>query len=172
MSRSDHYIHNTSYQMHFNAARRVVFPKGALSGEDNICGYRYQVRAICQCQYDGGPVDMSILKKIMNETLKVYFDYGLIIAYDDNTLHRFFDGDKLKNILTETEFSKGQAWYGRSEVGKIAIMPYPPISENLAKFFFEQLTNTLDQLQSIHCNLIKIKVWETPNWCSEYPVTK
>ncbi|MCL1127961.1 6-carboxytetrahydropterin synthase [Shewanella surugensis] len=163
-------MHETSYQTHFNAARHVIFSNEPVGEDGNLSGYRYTVQVKClSCDQDK-PTDMTIIKNIINVTLKNHFDHALILAFDDPIIDRIFEVTMRDKMLGGTKFSQGDAWYGKSEVGKVAVLPYAPISENLARFFFKKLTLSVNQLAPIDFRLASVKVWETPNWCSEYPV--
>jgi hypothetical protein len=160
-----------SYRVTFNAARHVELCKDTVDvvEEGNLCGYRYEVDVCCRHKYLLPIIDFSFLKSKFAEVIRNCFDHGFIIAYDDILINKIFDKRRLAEILKVTDFHHGAYWHGMSHFGKTTILPYPPISEYLARFFFELMGEFKEVKLSEYICLERVRVWETPNWYSEYP---
>lgn len=119
----------------------------------NIHGHRYTVEATVEgTLYESGPqegmvLDFGFLKELMVELIDGPADHAMIAWAQDPLLCEF----------------KGCC-------GKLLVVPYVPTAENLARYWFEQLVAPIQTMTNSNGFLSHVRVYETPNCWSDYPV--
>lgn len=133
-----------------DAGHRVTFHGSKCR---NIHGHRYTIQATCEGKLQdsgeemGMVMDFGFLKEEMMNEIDAPCDHGFICWDQDKQVLDMFAGENLK----------------------LYIVPFVPTAENLARHWFERLARRVDERTEGRANLLKVKVWETPNCSAEYP---
>lgn len=138
----------------------------------NLHGHRYEVHAtaigelITEGSETGMVTDFSFLKELMMRVIDENFDHGLIMYYDDPLLVKI-----MPYALYVATF--GEAKAGKvmpvmvPDFGKMAVIPMVPTAENLAKLWYDMLSNEM-RLDGVKAQLKSVRVFETPNCSALY----
>jgi 6-pyruvoyltetrahydropterin/6-carboxytetrahydropterin synthase len=118
----------------------------------NIHGHRYVIEVHVsgpvqdnESVEDGMVVDFGYLKRVMMEEIHEQFDHGFAVAHDDKELLEYLR---------------------RSEYKHVWIPEGPPTAEVLARLWYRMLSTRIGPIME----LVRVKVWETPNCWAQYPV--
>lgn len=138
----------------------------------NLHGHRYTIQAICKGPLhtlgpqEGMVLDFGFLKEEMMQTIDAYCDHGMCLWKEDPWLPRFVTLSQ-REVLNHTE---RDYWFtDDSSFGKLYVVPFVPTAENLAEHWFSRLRDQILIRSEDRAQLIKVKVWETPNCSAEYP---
>lgn len=91
---------------------------------------------------DGMVMDFSVIKQVMADVLE---------EYDHRTLV----------CVSDPEYITMTSMVGRGVIG----VPFIPTAENLAAAWGDEIA---DGLSNWGCELVEIRVWETPNACAKW----
>ena len=129
-----------SKQCTFDAAHVLTNHAGQCK---NLHGHTYRVIVEVAEGPDGKDmvIDFKDLKQVLGEVILERFDHAFV--YD-------------KASVSECEIAAVIAKHGMKSVG----LPFRSTAENLARFFFQELT--------VRVNVASVKVYETPESCAEY----
>lgn len=143
-----------SKEIEFDAGHRV--PK-----HDGKCrsphGHRYRVVVHCKgyiiedpkSSDDGMLIDFGRLKEIMNIKIHDVLDHGFIYYKHDHIMEYLFES------AVEQDFN-------------VIVFPYVPTAENIARWCWEELEDSIEAYFRGNLDLHKIEVWETPTSCAYY----
>ncbi len=120
----------------------------------NLHGHRYRIeigvddKVIIDsgASNEGMVIDFGDLKQTMIEQLDAQFDHGFIL----------YDGDQFADQFA--------LWKGEFKQ-KITFVPFIPTAENLAKYWYEIME---ESLQKLNIQIKHVKVWETPTSTAIY----
>jgi 6-pyruvoyltetrahydropterin/6-carboxytetrahydropterin synthase len=134
-----------SKEVEFDAGHRVPTHGSKCR---NPHGHRYRVRVTCVGPIvddpgafdDGMLVDFGDLKRLLVEHVHDPFDHAMIVAWNDA---------ELRGALA------GHGW-------AVAVFPYVPTAENLARYVYETLAPLVDVRFRDGLRLVEVAVWETP----------
>lgn len=144
----------------------------------------------------GMVLDFSFLKDLMMQEIDEPCDHGMCFWVEDPWLPLFLDPYDIKythpditpdNVREEamghvTRGIQADGYYfihtaqhsGRIKddnlATKLYVIPVVPTAENLAKHWFERLQPRVEEATKGQATLLNIKVWETPNCASTYPI--
>lgn len=158
--------HLISRKIEIDAAHRVPKHGSKCRG---VHGHRYVVEAWCAGplsanEQEGMVIDFGFLKEEMVSVIDEPCDHSAIFAANDPIL---------KHLLNDTGGMSGElareGYCQRSyDYGKVYVIPDAPTAENLAKHWFERLSDRVRRRTDGRCRLAMVKVWETPNCWAAY----
>ena len=131
-------------EIHIHMAHRIPNNEGKCK---NVHGHSYLIQVGVEGRTiktegvsdEGMVIDFSILKGLMKEEIDTPFDHALMI----------YNKDEFIDIFKQLQ-EKGQ---------HIHFVPFVPTAENMAKYFFERLEKSLQELDIT--KIAYVKVWET-----------
>lgn len=153
----------------------------------NLHGHRYTIQATCsgplaeQGVETGMVLDFGFLKDEMMKLIDDPCDHALIlwcgdpilewVLPDEYYLTRLNDHADHPQEITGDPMAGGGHYNGAGKEGaaKVYITPFVPTAENLARHWFELLWPRVGAITHGRAELVKVKVWETPNCSAEYP---
>ena len=143
----------------------------------NLHGHRYTIQATCKGslftsgEQEGMVLDFGFLKDEMMTIIDVPFDHGTTLWIEDPLLAQFLamDPEKVQLDYIRSHVNNLGFWYGYTPIGKTAVISTVPTAENLAEHWFTMLKPRVAFQTKNQAELLKIKVWETPNCSAEYP---
>ena len=144
-------MHVISKTIEFDAGHRVPLHASKCR---NPHGHRYKVEATVSGPLattgssTGMVVDFGHLKELLQNRVHDVYDHGFII----------WEGDV--DMLDAFEMRYDLEW-------KVIIVPWHPTAENMAEAIFKDLQGGVRTLMP-KCDLIGIKVWETPTSVAAY----
>jgi len=139
-----------SKEVEFDAGHRVPAHKSKCR---NPHGHRYRVRVLCEgviqptdAGSTGGMlVDFGDLKYFL-QTLAGLLDHAMIIWKGDDELLEAF---------------RGHDW-------NTAVFEYVPTAENIARWFYDELSRSVNARYVNDLRVSGVSVWETPTSCAHY----
>lgn len=146
----------------------------------NIHGHRYVVEAtvtgdLSQEGSDKGMVmDFSFLKGLLELHVDALCDHALILYQGDSLLQHM-----LSTWLKEIDHQISELGYAMLSndvhrlpdgLGKVCVVTFVPTAENLARWWYSKLWKPVHGASKGRAALEKIRVYETPNCWSDYPV--
>lgn len=133
-------------KLEFDAGHRVVKHESKCA---HLHGHRYVLEVTVDGQLDplGRVLDFSVLKTKLGGWIDDFLDHGLILFKDDPQL------EKLKSL------------HCGFLAQKVYVMPTNPTAENMALHLFKTVFPKL--LSQTGVDLVKLRVWETPNCYAE-----
>jgi len=150
----------------FDAGHRVPHHKSHCK---NVHGHRYKLEVTVEgplvtirgVSDEGMVLDFSDIKAAMMKFVHATFDHVFIMSVDD----------PLKSLLStpyaaaDMPAPLGQR-YSVKDFGTIQEVPGVPTAENLARWIFELLGETLN---NGNYRVVQVKLWETPNSAATAP---
>lgn len=140
----------------------------------NLHGHRYRVIATVQGslhpegEQTGMIVDYGFIKRVMMETVDIFFDHATALWVRDPLLgheigpqwHAIEERVRLTGSVT---LADGWKW------GKLVVTADVPTAENLAKLWYKMMAPGINQmLVDSDDRLYSVTVWETPNCSATY----
>lgn len=159
-------------EISIDAAHRIP---DHLSKCRNLHGHRYRIEATCcgtlatSGDQAGMVLDFGFLKQEMMDVIDTPCDHGLLVWVNDPLLEQFLPAtDKeAPDVIALDQVERAVARDGQAflqgRFGKTLVLPVIPTAENLARFWFEQLVDRVEQRSNGRAKLQRIDVWETPN---------
>lgn len=140
----------------------------------NIHGHRYTIEATIGGELvpsgvsEGMVLDFGFLKEEMLRAIDEPCDHGLCLWVKDPLLQSLPDAPRLTPddiwMILERGASMKTTWQG----GKLYLIGRVPTAENLAEHWFQHLRVPVLSRSEGRAQLLRIKVWETPNCFAEY----
>ena len=163
--------HLVSRRIEIDAAHRVLKHESKCR---NLHGHRYVVEARCygplEDEVQGAMVtDFGFLEEEMIATIDARCDHSAIFSVEDPILSIMIGSDPtLRRELDKEGFAER-----RSAFGKIYVVPFAPTAENLARHWFERLSDRVRAQTEGRARLALVKVWATPNcWAAYGPLAE
>lgn len=165
-------MHEITREIGIDAGHRVTHHGSKCK---NLHGHRYTIQATCRGplfpngEQQGMVLDFGFLKEEMVNEIDTYCDHGTILWVDDPFLLDFAkrDAERIQEwskAVKEEGFCLDMA----SAFGKLYIVPFVPTAENLARHWFLRLQPRVLVRTDKQAELVKVKVYETPNCSAEY----
>ena len=165
----------------YKITKRIEFDMGhRIPQHDSKCknlhGHRYIIEAeilskelINQGSKEGMVEDFGDIKQIMMNKIHNILDHGFMMSKNDNELIKAFGIEFMGNktdykypILNDYDF-------------KLIVVDFIPTAENIAKWCFEQIKDDINIInnkkrtkENYVRELVKVRIWETPNSIAEY----
>ena len=115
-----------------------------------IHGHSYKLELFLQSNElneDGMVIDFGQIKQLFQEELE-FFDHQLVLSEEDVIL------DYLTSDI---------------EIGGVVLVPFNPTAENMAKYFFDKLTELFYRNEEIrHIKIKSVRIHETETGWAEY----
>lgn len=133
----------------------------------NLHGHRYVIQATCSGPLvrhgseEGMVMDFGFLKEEMLALIETGADHGLIL----------YSGDSLLEVLCPGEHENAHDLMVSPICGKVLKVPFIPTAENLARYWFDNLVPRIDRRSKGQAELVRLRVYETPNCWADYPAT-
>jgi 6-pyruvoyltetrahydropterin/6-carboxytetrahydropterin synthase len=158
--------HTVSRRIEIDAAHRVPDHTGKCR---NLHGHRYIVEAVCAGELasagheSGMVIDFGFLKEEMIAVIDARSDHAIML----------WSGDPLIEALTGERLASGSVdrdGDGRimSRFGPILVLPFTPTAENLARYWFDELSERIARRTAGRVTMTEVRVFETPNSCATY----
>lgn len=178
-------LHTVMRKLEIDAAHRVPLHNSKCRF---IHGHRYVIEATCtipelvqEGAQTGMVMDFGFLKDVMVEVIEKWADHALILCVDDpyfQFLQKVPSHDP-HNVETMRAWIERDGFGGILRVGefplKLCIIDEVPTAENLAMVWFKTLDKRMKWLHEHNlggvpdgCQLVKVRVWETPNCYADY----
>jgi 6-pyruvoyltetrahydropterin/6-carboxytetrahydropterin synthase len=144
----------------------------------NLHGHRYTVQATCRGtlrvggHQDGMVLDFGFLKEEMMREIDAPCDHGLILWVEDPLAKLWVPSrEDLSGLHADGYLSLPGLPSGRISdwPGKLYLLPYTPTAENLAQHWFTRLAPRVRERSDDAANLVRVRVYETPNCWADYP---
>ena len=146
----------------------------------NLHGHRYKIQATAVADELGSGeetamvMDFSFLKKAMMDVIDCACDHGTIVWHKDHLLCYMLNGHTATSIVEMQKkvasngscLSMGSVHSGHM---KVLMVDFIPTAELLAKFWFQELQDVVNDLHGGRVTLKHLEVWETPNNKATYP---
>lgn len=169
---SDNERHLITREIGIDAGHRVTYHGSKCK---NLHGHRYTIQATCvgplfiEGEQQGMVLDFGFLKDEMMKEIDAPCDHGTILWINDPFTDEFLYGDEA--LCEEMRKDVEAIGYAGcvSKFGKLYIVPFVPTAENLARHWFERLAPRVKARTGDQAELLKVKVYETPNCSAEYP---
>ena len=171
--------------MHFSATREIQIDAGHRIPDHrskckNLHGHRYVIQATFSSDHlvaagseKGMVKDFAFMKEIMMDEIDRLCDHGLMIYHGDPLLKLLLVHDvthfdaQLAGIMGHVTINGGHGITG-IESQKLYITDFVPTAENLAKHWYDRLTNRVFATGEPF-TLDRVRVFETPNCFADYP---
>ncbi len=147
----------------------------------NLHGHRYRIQAVCESEHLHGSgtqkdmtLDFGFLKEEMMCVIDANCDHGLILWAGDRLVPTLFTPQYPRERSVCIENAKaGKGFLVASHlllsgVGKLYLIPEIPTAEVLAKHWFGRLAPRVSERSNGLAELVRVKVWETPNCWASY----
>ncbi|KJS39608.1 MAG: 6-pyruvoyl tetrahydropterin synthase [Rhodospirillaceae bacterium BRH_c57] len=173
---------------HYVVTRRIGIDAGhriRLHGSKcrHVHGHRYEVEATCRADHlhregeqTGMVLDFGFLKEEMLRVIDAPCDHGFIAELADEGVLEMFSppemafGDWLTDIQAAVAADGFAAVTDCRLDSKLYVVPFPPTAEALARHWFERLAPLVRQRSDGVGDLMRLRVWETPNCWAEWGV--
>lgn len=172
--------------MNFAITRRIKIDAGhRIISHGSKCrsphGHEFHIEAtvegglIRSGEQSGMVLDFGFLKEEMMDIIDANCDHGFIYSVDDCILDTLFDPVNLKDIKEEIGVNPAAGVLGYYSLTdgtrcKTYTIADAPTSENLARHWFLRLQPRVQVRSNGNGRLTKIRVHETENCFSDYPV--
>ena len=140
----------------------------------NLHGHRYTIQATCrsvELQSEGAQqgmtLDFGFLKAEMMIVVDNNHDHGTTLWIEDPIVAQLVTADNLVQAR-ELVVQQGAAVANITGWGVFTLVPFTPTAEELARFWFTRLAPRVAERSGGHAQLIKLRVWETPNCFADY----
>ncbi len=173
---------------HYVVTRRIGIDAGhriRLHGSKcrHVHGHRYEVEATCRADHlhregeqTGMVLDFGFLKEEMLRVIDGPCDHGFIAELADEGVLEMFSppgvafADWLQGIQAAVAADGFAAVTDGRLESKLYVVPFPPTAEALARHWFERLAPLVRQRSDGVGDLMRLRVWETPNCWAEWGV--
>ena len=175
----EHYI---TREIGIDMGHRVTFHGSKCR---NLHGHRYTIQATCvgplfeEGEQQGMVLDFGFLKDEMMKEIDTPCDHGMTLWIDDPYTAKLVGAaatvEDNRTVIPHQEVeAHGYCSIqlledGTNTRGKYYIVPFVPTAENLAKHWFERLSEKVKERSEGKAHLDNIKVFETPNCSAQYP---
>lgn len=164
-----HKFHTITREIGIDMGHRVTYHGSKCR---SLHGHRYTIHVtLAGPLVDGGEqegmvMDFGFLKDVMMQEIDAPCDHGTCLWVDDVYASRFLGP---AYVIAETITRAVGHWSGQGEFGKLYLLHCVPTAENLARHWYERLTDALAaEPRNQGARLLSVKVWETPNCSAEY----
>lgn len=149
----------------------------------HIHGHRYEVEATCQAtglhregEQSGMVLDFGFLKEEMMRVIDAPCDHGFIAELADRDVLAMFcpDGLPLEDWIAELSAAVARDGFAATTATRLEtrlyVVPFPPTAEALARHWFTRLAPAVRERSDGVGELLRLRVWETPNCWAEWGV--
>lgn len=147
----------------------------------HLHGHRYEVEATCRAtdlhrhgEQSGMILDFGFLKEEMMRVIDAPCDHGFIAELADEAVLEMFAppdrpfADWLAEVRAGVDRDGFAATTGTRLDSRLYVVPFPPTAEALARHWFERLAPAVRQRSEGIGELLRLRVWETPNCWAEW----
>ena len=134
-------------QIKFCAGHRLVGHEGKCA---NLHGHNYIAQIFVsgnEVDHLGRVVDFAVINKLFKGWIDEHWDHGMLLWDEDTEAIQ-----ALRSLA----------------ISRIALMPYNPTAENMARFLLHEVSpRLLEQVEGYDISVSKVIIWETENSAAE-----
>lgn len=135
----------------------------------NLHGHRYRILATLEgatamtgsVEGMAGGMDFGFFKDEMMSVIDSYCDHALVLCESDPLINVL--SKNVVKILLRSDEDYVVLEEKSTHCGKIYVMKQVPTAENLANHWYMRLAPRIEQRSQGAANLLKVRVFETPN---------